>query len=66
MKSLGKFKAKQHDPVKIYFEKSLKNLVLGNTLTGPALSNDHNLSSMLNSFFCTKVNLNKDASIKHN
>jgi hypothetical protein len=25
------------DPAKIYFEKSLKSLLLGNTLSGPAL-----------------------------
>ena len=43
----GTLKLEVQDPNKIYFQKSLKNLILGNRLTGPALSSDESFSQLL-------------------
>ena len=47
MYDAGALKLEGQDPNKIYFQKTLKNLILGNRLTGPALASDQNFSSLL-------------------
>lgn len=49
----------QQDPVKMYFQNSVKQLILSNRLTGPALCNDFNTASLLKNFYCTKIVLEK-------
>jgi len=66
MRANNTFNEAQHDPVKVYIEKSLKNLVLGNFLTGPSLCGDHTLSRLLNQFYTTKIDMRKDPSIYYN
>jgi len=47
------------DPVKMYFQNSIKNLILSNRITGPALCKDLNTATLLKNFYCTKVVLEK-------
>lgn len=49
----------QQDPVKMYFQSSIKALILSNRITGPALCNDINTSNLLENFYSSKVSLEK-------
>lgn len=47
LKLLAMYEAPKRDPVKIYFEISVKNLILSNRLTGPALAGDPGFATLL-------------------
>ena len=60
LKLLGMYDAPKRDPVKIYFEMSVKNLILGNRLTGPALAGDPGFAALLQKYYCSQVLLDRD------
>jgi len=60
LKLLGVYDAARRDPAKIYFEISVKNLVLSNRLTGPALAGDPGFASLLQKYYCSQISLDRD------
>lgn len=50
----------KQDPVKLYFGKSLKNLLLQNRLSGPVLTSDIQLQQILHRYFSSKIILKAD------
>ena len=48
----------------MYFELSVKDLILSNRITGPALAEDMNVSKVLHKFFSSQVHI-KEQLLKH-
>ena len=54
------------DAGKIYFQKSLKNLILSNKISGPSLSSDLNIQKLISKYYSSSVSMRRDASILQN
>ena len=44
----------------MFFQNSVKNLILGNRITGPALCNDNILSKLFKDFYSSSISMQKD------
>ena len=60
LSSQGLLDLNVQDPVKMFFQNSIKDLILGNRITGPALCNDNILSKLFKDFYSSTTSMKKD------